>query len=177
MSAAPQPEGELARPHEQSLEELFAHLLAHQATISIAESCTGGLVSATFLDMSGASACYNEGYVTYANEAKMRLLGVSKETLENYGAVSSACAKEMAEGVKSAALATYGISTTGIAGPTGGTPEKPVGTVYIGCAGPHFSEAFHHVFEGDRTCVRQQATAAAFSHMMDCITKYESCES
>lgn len=102
-------------------------------TITTAESCTGGLLAGRILNVSGASAVYNEGHITYSNEAKERLLGVSHETLEQYGAVSEQTAKEMAEGVARVANAEVGLSTTGIAGPGGGTPQKPVGLVYVGC--------------------------------------------
>ncbi|MEE1314457.1 MAG: CinA family protein [Faecalimonas sp.] len=116
------------------LEERIVHKLIEKGyTVTTAESCTGGLLAGRLLDVSGASAVYNEGHITYSNEAKERLLGVSHETLEHYGAVSEQTAREMAEGAARAANADVGLSTTGIAGPGGGTAQKPVGLVYVGC--------------------------------------------
>ena len=117
-----------------SLEEkIVSELQKRGYTITTAESCTGGLLAGRILNVSGASAVYNEGHITYSNEAKERLLGVSHDTLERYGAVSSQTATEMAEGAARVANANVGLSTTGIAGPGGGTTEKPVGLVYVGC--------------------------------------------
>ena len=116
------------------IEEKVVHsLLERGLTITTAESCTGGLLAGTILNVSGASAVYNEGHITYSNEAKMRILGVASETLAQYGAVSKQTAKEMAEGAARVANADVALSTTGIAGPGGGTPEKPVGLIYVGC--------------------------------------------
>lgn len=109
-------------------------------TLSLAESCTGGLAAKRITDISGCSDVFMGGCVTYANEAKMRLLGVSEETLERYGAVSELTAREMARGVRSSLGSDIGVSVTGIAGPTGGTPEKPVGTVYLGICSENFEE-------------------------------------
>ncbi len=114
-------------------EKVVKKLLDMGYTITTAESCTGGLTAGRILNVSGASGVYNEGYITYSNEAKERLLGVSHETLEKYGAVSEQTAKEMAEGAAKAANAEVGLSTTGIAGPGGGTLKKPVGLIYVGC--------------------------------------------
>lgn len=118
-----------------TLEETIVKELQEQGyTVTTAESCTGGLLAGRLLNVSGASSVYNEGHITYSNEAKERLLGVKHETLEQYGAVSKETATEMALGAAKAANANVGLSTTGIAGPTGGTPEKPVGLVYVGCS-------------------------------------------
>lgn len=100
-------------------------------TISAAESCTGGMLCAALTDISGCSRVLNAGIVTYSNEAKMHYLGVKKETLDKFGAVSENTALEMSAGVKKANNADIGVGITGIAGPEGGTPEKPVGLVYI----------------------------------------------
>lgn len=117
-----------------NLEEKIVRELENRGyTITTAESCTGGLLAGRILNVSGASAVYNEGHITYSNEAKQRILGVSHETLKTYGAVSRQTAAEMAKGAARVANADVGLSTTGIAGPGGGTPEKPVGLVYVGC--------------------------------------------
>lgn len=126
-------------------EKIVNRLLEMRYTITTAESCTGGLLAGRILNVSGASGVYNEGHITYSNEAKERILGVSHETLEQYGAVSRQTAEEMARGAAEAARADIGLSTTGIAGPGGGTPEKPVGLIYIGCfiKGESFVEELH----------------------------------
>ena len=118
----------------KSLEEQLVELLAEkQWTITTAESCTGGMIAGTIVNVAGASEVFNEGYVTYSNEAKQRLVGVKQETLAQYGAVSVQTAREMAEGAAKAASSDLALSATGVAGPGGGTKEKPVGLVYIGC--------------------------------------------
>ncbi len=118
-----------------TLEEKAVDLLKKKGyTVSTAESCTGGLVAGRIINVAGASDVINVGFVTYANAAKMKYLGVSEETLKEHGAVSPECAREMAKGAAAQMDADVGISTTGIAGPDGGTPEKPVGLVYIGCS-------------------------------------------
>ena len=118
----------------KTLEEEVVELLARKhLTVTTAESCTGGLIAGTLINAAGASDVLNEGYVTYSNEAKERLVHVSHETLERYGAVSDQTAREMAEGAARAAGADAALSATGIAGPGGGTVDKPVGLVYIGC--------------------------------------------
>lgn len=118
---------------ETSLEEVVGKLLVDKKmTISTAESCTGGMVAATLINYAGISEVFMEGAVTYSNEAKMRRLGVKQETLDNFGAVSEECAREMAEGIAKSANTRIGVSTTGLAGPDGGTNKKPVGLVYIG---------------------------------------------
>ena len=117
-----------------TLEEQIVKKLQEKGyTITTAESCTGGLLAGRILNVSGASEVYMEGYITYANEAKERILGVKHETLETYGAVSKETAEEMAIGAARAAKADVTLSTTGIAGPGGGTVEKPVGLIYISC--------------------------------------------
>ena len=105
-----------------------------EKTVATTESCTGGLVSSLLTDVSGSSEYIFANFVTYSNEAKMKYLGVSKETLDKYGAVSEQTAKEMAEGLLKVSGCDFALATTGIAGPTGGSPEKPVGLMYIGIA-------------------------------------------
>ena len=112
--------------------EIIELLRLKNLTLASAESCTGGLISKMITDVAGCSDVFEGGVVSYSNDVKMKLLGVKAETLEKHGAVSAETAKEMALGVRLACMADIGISTTGIAGPTGGTKEKPVGTVYIG---------------------------------------------
>lgn len=121
--------------NQNSLQEVLVQLLLkrHQ-TIATAESCTGGMLASWITEISGSSAIFEMGAVTYANRIKEQLLGVSKETLDQYGAVSEQTAREMAEGLSKISGADFAVSITGIAGPTGGTEEKPVGTVYIGVA-------------------------------------------
>ncbi|MBW1700026.1 MAG: CinA family nicotinamide mononucleotide deamidase-related protein [Deltaproteobacteria bacterium] len=111
-------------------------LRQNKATLGVAESCTGGLISDWITNVSGSSDYFLLSAVTYSNDAKVRILGVSADTIEKYGAVHEETAKQMAAGVRRISGATYGLSTSGIAGPTGGTPEKPVGTVCIGLATP-----------------------------------------
>jgi len=112
-------------------ETVFSKLLEKHITVSTAESCTGGLIAKTITDFSGSSEIFFEGYVTYSNEAKMKLLNVKKETLERCGAVSEQTAEEMVTGLKKVSGCDVCIAVTGIAGPGGGTPEKPVGLVYV----------------------------------------------
>lgn len=123
---------------DDSLESVTGTLLKTRGeTLATAESCTGGNIAHRFTAMPGASEYFKGGVVAYSNEVKIALLGVDPESLNRYGAVSQSVAEQMAEGVRRATGATYGISTTGIAGPTGGTPEKPVGTVWMAVATPN----------------------------------------
>jgi len=135
-------------------EDLIKLLKNNKLTLSCAESCTGGLVSKAVTDVSGCSAVFLGGVVSYANEVKMNALGVKKETLARFGAVSRETAIEMAEGVKRLCASDIGISTTGIAGPDGGTDEKPVGTVYVGFSYNGVSEAFN--LKLDKTLSRDE---------------------
>ena len=117
-----------------SLEERIVEKLEKRGLyLTTAESCTAGLLAGRIMNVSGASSVYKEGYITYANESKEKLLHVRHETWEQYGAVSTQTAEEMAEGAAKVAEADAALSVTGIAGPLGGTKEKPVGLVYIGC--------------------------------------------
>ena len=117
---------------QEPMEETVIRLLQEsKLTVTTAESCTGGLIAGTLVNVAGASDVLGEAYVTYSNEAKQRLVGVRAETLEQFGAVSEQTAREMAAGAAKAAGADVAFSSTGIAGPGGGTKEKPVGLVYI----------------------------------------------
>ncbi len=132
-----------------------------------AESCTGGMIAATMTDRSGSSAVFERGYVTYANEAKIEELDVKSETIESHGAVSEQCAAEMAEGALKNSHADIAVSVTGIAGPNGGTKEKPVGLVYIGIAEHNRkTQVFKHNFDGDRKSIRQQTLEQALTHLI-----------
>jgi len=140
-------------------------------TVTFAESCTGGLLAGEFVGASGASECLMQSVVTYANEAKMNLLGVKAETLESHGAVSEECACEMALGALNASGADWAVSVTGIAGPDGGTPEKPVGTVYIGVAHAGKAEAKRYNFRGNRQWIRTLSVVNALNFLRLTIQK------
>ncbi len=143
---------------EISLVEL---LIKNKMKLATAESCTGGLIAQKITSVPGASECFDCGVVTYSNEQKHKLLGVSEKTLRQYGAVSEQAALEMCKGVKELADADFGISVTGIAGPGGGTPEKPVGTVWIGICGENIHQAERFIFDGDRQQVRESTANTA----------------
>lgn len=132
-------------------------------TIATAESCTGGLLASALTDIPGASRVFTHGFVTYANAAKTQMLGVPEDLLASHGAVSEPVARAMAEGAKARSGTDYAISTTGVAGPDGGTAEKPVGTVWFGVSGPSGTQAYHKLFQGDRASVRAQAVMFALA--------------
>ena len=138
-------------------------------TVTTVESCTGGLLSATLVDVSGASDVFYQGVVTYANEAKVRLVGVKETTLQAHGAVSEETAREMAEGGAKAANADAALAVTGIAGPGGGTKEKPVGLVYIGCYVNGKTIVKKNLFTGNRRKVREQAVETALKLLLECL--------
>lgn len=143
--------------NQDKLEEKVVEcLLEKKWSIATVESCTGGLIAGTLINCNGVSACLNESIVTYSNEAKMKYVGVKKETLLSVGAVSEETAKEMAEGIRRQAHAYIGLSSTGIAGPGGGTSEKPVGLVYIGIATEEDTQVFKLQLSGTRQEVRQK---------------------
>ncbi len=149
---------------EVTLEDAVVELLKeNELTLTTAESCTAGLLAGRIMNVAGASKVYNEGYITYSNEAKERILSVSHETLERYGAVSPETDAEMAEGAARAAKASASLSVTGIAGPDGGTKEKPVGLVYISCQvrGKMRTEEFR--FTGNREKNREYAVVRALT--------------
>jgi nicotinamide-nucleotide amidase len=138
---------------------VVARLAARGERVALAESCTGGLVAQLLTDVAGASAVIDLGVVAYANAMKERVLGVPDDVLAARGAVSEEVARALAEGARRVAGAAWGIGITGIAGPTGGTAEKPVGTVHLALAGPGGTHTVHRVYRGDRQRVRR---AAAF---------------
>lgn len=154
------------------MDKLFEFLKNNNLTISTAESCTGGMIASAITDVSGSSVFFGTGVVTYSNEAKMKLIGVKKETLETYGAVSEQTACEMAEGILKLGDADVSVAVTGIAGPTGGTPKKPVGLVYIGVSGKYGTFAFKNNFEGNRDEVRKQTVKRAFELVYDYLNKF-----
>ena len=134
-------------------------------TATTAESCTGGGIACAITAVSGSSGWFNQAYVTYSNGAKQKLVGVSAETLERHGAVSRETVREMAAGARKAAGADVAVSVSGIAGPTGGTAEKPVGLVWFGfAAGDSVITEFRH-FAGDRAAVRRQAVLFALRRL------------
>lgn len=148
---------------EEGLNLTVAKLLVDKKlTIGTSESCTGGLLGAGLIDYPGISSSFLEGAITYSNEAKIKTLGVKKETLEKFGAVSEETAREMAEGIRKRCGADIGVSTTGIAGPDGGTDDKPVGLVYIGLSIGDKTIVTRNVFNGDRNSVRRRACLKAF---------------
>lgn len=147
-----------------SMEHYAVDALARAGrTVAVAESCTGGLVAARLVAIPGASAVLHEAHVVYANEAKERYLGVRPETLEAFGAVSEACAREMAEGLRARSGADVAVSTTGVAGPGGGTPQKPVGLVYVAAACPEGTFVRELRLSGDRQRVRTLASLHALN--------------
>ena len=136
-------------------EVLIRLLLERKATVAVAESCTGGCSANRLTNVPGASAAFPGGLVTYSNAAKEKFLGVRAQTLKEHGAVSEAVAREMAEGVRQQTGSDYAISVTGIAGPSGGTPGKPVGTVFIGVAGPFKTLVLQNLNPYDRETFKQ----------------------
>ena len=144
------------------IDKVIAYLVENKITVATAESCTAGLIAARLGDFSGVSEIFSEGFVTYSNAAKEKNLGVSHEALENFGAVSEIIARQMAEGVCNRTGARLGLSATGIAGPTGGTAEKPVGLVYMGVCLDGVTTVVREVFSGDRAEVRAQTVETVF---------------
>ena len=157
-----------------SIEQRVGDALAERSeTVAVAESCTGGLVGSRLTDVPGSSDYFDRALVAYANGAKQELLGVSREALDSRGAVSEPVAREMARSARDTAGTTWGVATTGIAGPSGGTAEEPVGTVYIGVAygapwgsGSSATAVERHEFEGSRTECKSQFATQALSDLL-----------
>ncbi|MFM8322438.1 MAG: CinA family protein [Chloroflexota bacterium] len=150
------------------LEYVIGDLLRRRGwRLAVAESCTGGLIGHRLTNVAGASTYYMGSITAYAYEAKVRLLGVQWSTLEQHGAVSRATVVEMAEGVRGALAADLGLSVSGIAGPGGGTPEKPVGTTWIGLSAPGHQDAWEYRWQGDRLQVKQQSAEAVLQRAVD----------
>jgi nicotinamide-nucleotide amidase len=149
------------------VERLAGELLKRGACIATAESCTGGWIAKTLTDLPGSSAWFEFGFVSYGNNAKASMLSVAPELIEQHGAVSAEVAAAMAAGALQASGSLLALAVTGVAGPDGGTPEKPVGTVWFGFAalGQDVRSVCHH-FEGDRDTVRRQTVSTALAGML-----------
>ncbi len=141
----------------------LAALRAAGATVATAESCTGGMIAATLTAIAGSSAVVHGGFVTYADEAKIAMLGVDAAVIMAAGAVSEVVACAMASGARARTGATFAVAVTGIAGPGGGSPEKPVGLVWFGLASPEGVHTERHVFAGDRDAVRRETVRHALA--------------
>lgn len=159
------------RPNDEAIGALAARLaelaLARQVMLATAESCTGGLVAGAITDIAGSSGWFERGFVTYSNRAKIEQLGVDPDLIARHGAVSEQTVKAMAEGALAASGAQWAVAVTGIAGPGGGSPDKPVGTVWFAWAGPRGVEAMHRRLEGDRAAVRAASVAIALQGLVD----------
>lgn len=152
--------------------EILDELIKKNMTVSTAESCSGGLLASAFVDLAGASAVFLNGAVTYSNESKVKVLGVKEETLNSVGAVSEDTARQMAEGIKRVVKTDIGLSTTGIAGPDGGTPEKPVGLVYIGVSIKNDTIVKRLDLKGTRTEIRKQTVLEVLNTLKEELKKY-----
>ena len=159
---------------EHPIEEQIGEALRErEETVAVAESCTGGLVGSMLTDVPGSSAYFDRSLVTYSYRSKQELLAVSRETLDDHGAVSEPVAREMARAVRDTAGTEWGVATTGVAGPTGGSPEIPVGTVYIGVAaaapwetGESNCTVTHYEFDGSRTEVKAKIAEQALVDLL-----------
>jgi len=153
---------------DEPLEVVAGKLLRQQGLrLAVAESCTGGLVGHLITNVPGSSTYYMGSVTAYAYEAKVRLLGVRWETLEKYGAVSKETVLEMACGVRRALAADIGAAVSGIAGPGGGTPDKPVGLAWVGLSAAGVDEAWRFIWEGDRLYIKEQSAHAVLQRLVD----------
>jgi len=155
------------RPIMKPIAQLISLLSAQHLTLSTAESCTGGQLAARITSVPGASTCYLGSVIAYANQLKMHALDVPRETIETHGAVSCQVARAMAVGGRSRMQTNLCVSITGIAGPSGGTPQKPVGLVFIGVAGDARTLAEECNFHGDREDIQRQAVDRAIELLLD----------
>lgn len=144
---------------------LVSAAVKKHVTLAFAESCTGGMAATAVTEISGSSEVFMGSAVTYSNEAKAKILGVSKETLDSYGAVSAECAEEMAEGAARIYGSDIAMSVTGIAGPGGGSPEKPVGTVWFGFTRGGKTVSFKCAFRGERRAIREASVKKILAHI------------
>jgi len=154
---------------EQRVKQLSAALLRRRQKICSAESCTGGLIAKTCTDLAGSSDWFERGFVTYSNAAKHEMLGVPATLIEDYGAVSEPVANAMARGALRHSDADYAIAVTGVAGPGGGSAEKPVGTVWIAVASADQHSARCHLFPGDRAAVREATLSAGLEALIELV--------
>ena len=160
--------------HLFELSDQIGKLLTEKnLTVSTAESCSGGLLGHVLTGVSGSSTYYIGGVIAYSNSVKEAQLGVGHDTLVEYGAVSHQTAREMAAGVRERLGAAIGLSTTGIAGPTGGTPEKPVGLVYIGISTEEQTQSYENHFSGDREDVKESTVNQVLKNLLDMLTGME----
>ena len=148
-------------------EEVGILLKKHKKILAAAESCTGGLIADRITDIPGSSNYFGTGIVAYSNETKMKILHVPKDILETFGAVSAETAKAMAEGVRDLAKADIAVSTTGIAGPTGAAPKKPIGLVYVGLSTPEGTKTKEFNFKGNRLEIKRKASEEALRMVRD----------
>jgi nicotinamide-nucleotide amidase len=147
---------------------VFDEMIRQDRMMATAESCTGGLIAAALTSIPGSSAILDRGFVTYSNQAKAEMLSVPAALLEEFGAVSEPVARAMAVGAVANSAASYAIAVTGIAGPGGGTPDKPVGTVHFAAAGPGQTVLHQrHVFAGDRDQVRSRSVITALELLLE----------
>ncbi len=159
--------------HQQLAERVLAEARRNGLKIATAESCTGGMVSAALTDIAGSSDVFERGFVTYSNESKQAMLGVSAETIAAHGAVSTETARAMAEGAISNSRADIAVAITGVAGPAGGSAEKPVGLVCFAIArkGKSTLDRRQQFTDGGRTAIRQDATRLALEMLLDAATR------
>ena len=151
--------------------EVVELLINRKLKITSAESCTGGLFAANITSISGSSECFEGSFVTYSNEIKHKMINVRKETLEKYGAVSEECVLEMAENSRKIMKSDISIAISGIAGPSGGTDEKPVGLVWICLSADGYIKAYKNIFKGDRDKVREESVYFALCLVENFIKK------
>ena len=155
----------------EKLQELIRSLRDQKLTVGFAESCTGGALSAFLTEQPGISDIFLGSVVSYSNEAKVDLLGVRRDTLMQEGAVSESVARQMAHGVRRQLKTDWSVAITGIAGPTGGTPGKPVGTVCFAIVGPGFEDSRKELFSGDRKAIQQQSVDCAIGWLAEVLDK------
>jgi len=158
--------------YESLLKTISMKLKKRNISIATAESCTGGLLAHLLTNISGSSEYFNRGVVTYSNISKIELLGVSQETIKEYGAVSKETASAMAIGIKERSNVDIGISTTGVAGPTGGTKEKPIGLVYIGISTSKETKGKKFIFTKNRLQNKEQTCYEALKILLETISKW-----
>ncbi len=157
---------------EDKLAEEIKELLVRKGlTLGVAESATGGLISSRMTDVTGCSMCFRGAVVAYSNDIKMKLLGVRRETIEQHGAVSEEVSRELAAAARNLLETDVGLSDTGIAGPTGAKPEKPVGLFYVGLSSREGTKVERHIFSGTRIENKRQAAEAALSMLRDYLVR------